>query len=210
MTGLDERLALETPTVTQQATGYLFIFLLSFKVNIVIYTLLSLSWSNHCQLFFLRFGHCGVKASLAMNYLTEKNEKQKQTNNQTKTYSTTCESFFNVWCPVVFVQQHLFVRPWLLNSPQVSPCGLIKVLVMYSSFFLLMSIRKHHGELARTRCRGGGRRGAGFKWRQFKEQHILIYGPLNEVARTFRFCTNSEYFSLYIDTFIIYLIIIFF
>lgn len=54
---------------------------------------------------------------------------------------------------------------------------------------------------------GRGRHEAAFKWRRFKEQHILIYGPLNEVARTFRFCTNFEYFSLYIDTFIIYLFI---
>lgn len=72
-----------------------------------------------------------------------------------------------------------------------------------------MSIRKRHRELARTRCRerqGEGEGGA-FKWRRFKEQHILIYGPLNEVARTFRFCTNFEYLSLYIDTFIIYLFI---
>lgn len=36
-------------------------------------------------------------------------------------------------------------------------------------------------------------RGLGVIWRQFKEQHILIYGWLNEVAGTFFFCTNFKY-----------------
>lgn len=48
----------------------------------------------------------------------------------------------------------------------------------------------------------GGR--GGLIWRQFKEQHILIYGPLNEVARTFVFAQTFEYLLfLYIDVCII-------
>lgn len=35
-------------------------------------------------------------------------------------------------------------------------------------------------------------------WRQFKEQHILIYGPLNEVAGTIFFAQTLNIF-LYID-----------
>lgn len=102
----------------------------------------------------------------------------------------------------LFVLGYWIVLRWVhVGQPKCLSCLFLS--------FLSMSIRKHHGELARTRCKGGRRRGEGFKWRRFKEQHILIYGPLNEVARTFRFCTNFEYFSLYIDTFIIYLFIFF-
>lgn len=38
--------------------------------------------------------------------------------------------------------------------------------------------------------------GAVVTWRQVEEQHILIYGPLNEVAGTV-FCTNSEYLFIH-------------
>lgn len=46
-----------------------------------------------------------------------------------------------------------------------------------------------------------GRGGGGGVWRQFKEQHILIYGPLNEVAGTVFFAQtlNIFFFFLYID-----------
>lgn len=151
MTGLYERLALKMPTVTQQTTGYLFFFL-SFKVHIVIYTLLILSWSNHCQLFILHFGHCGVKASLAMKYLTEKKK------NKTKTKNIQ----YNMW--KLFMYD---VQLFLCNGISLFVLGywivLMWVHVVYSKclsclsfFFVDRSIGKHHRELARTQCRREG------------------------------------------------------
>ena len=67
--------------------------------------------------------------------------------------------------------------------------------------FVRLCNRHHHqhNEKIKPYVQNGlGRDGGRGLWRQFEEQHIFIYGPLNEVAGTI-FFTNSEYLFLYID-----------